>query len=97
MVVPRNLLLATLKTLLKAVGNPKPIVWDEQVDPCKLNLNDGIATIWMGYAFFIDDEFSHCGVNAIQLLKEAEIWKIIYIIDTRKQHGCNITDFPATN
>lgn len=82
---------------LKAVGTPKPQVLDERTLNYKLNLTKGLATVWMDYAFFIDDQFSHCGVNSFQLIKSMGNWKIIYIIDTRKKEDCNISAFLDTN
>ncbi|MBL0763666.1 nuclear transport factor 2 family protein [Marivirga atlantica] len=82
---------------LDAVGKPKEQTWDERTANYKMNLTEGLAIVWMDYGFFIDKEFSHCGVNSFQLLKEAGIWKIIYIIDTRKRQDCNISAFSETN
>ena len=35
-----------------------------------------IATVWAPYDFWIDGKFSHCGVDAFDLIKTAEGWKI---------------------
>jgi len=82
---------------LQAVAQPKAQMWDERTINYKLNLTEGLATIWMDYAFFIDEQFSHCGVNSFQLVKSMGKWKIIYIIDTRKKENCNISAFLDTN
>jgi hypothetical protein len=58
-------------------------VWNEKV------LVDGpLASVWMDYALFIGPRFSHCGVDAFQLAKMADGWKIIAIADTRRTEGC---------
>jgi len=82
---------------LSAVAKPKQQQWDERTNNYKFNITEGLATVWMNYGFFIDQQFSHCGVNSFQLIKADKNWKIIYIIDTRKKEGCNIADFPPTN
>jgi hypothetical protein len=35
-----------------------------------------IATVWAPYDFWIDGKFSHCGVDAFDLIKTAEGWKL---------------------
>ena len=45
---------------------------------------------WTPYSFFLNDTFSHCGVNNFQLLKKEGEWKIIYLIDTRRKEGCEM-------
>jgi len=47
----------------------------------------GVAQVWTEYAFYLNKEFSHCGIDAFQLVKDKE-WKIIHLIDTRKKMNC---------
>ena len=35
-----------------------------------------IATVWTPYDFWIDGKFSHCGIDAFDLVKTEEGWKI---------------------
>ena len=35
-----------------------------------------IATVWAPYDFWIDGKFSHCGIDAFDLIKAADGWKI---------------------
>ena len=35
-----------------------------------------IATVWAPYNFWTDGKFSHCGVDAFDLIKTADGWKI---------------------
>jgi hypothetical protein len=35
-----------------------------------------IATVWAPYDFWIDGKFSHCGIDAFDLIKTEEGWKI---------------------
>ncbi len=51
--------------------------------------NDGaMANAWVPYSFYVNETFSHCGVNNFQLLKRNNKWKIIYLVDTRRREGC---------
>lgn len=77
---------------LKAVAQPKAQIWDERTWDYQLQFEDKLASVWMNYAFYIDKSFSHCGVNSFTLVKIDDVWKIIYIIDTRNRDNCNIPD-----
>jgi hypothetical protein len=35
-----------------------------------------IATVWAPYDFWIDGKFSHCGVDAFDLIKTDKGWRI---------------------
>ncbi|MEB2781907.1 nuclear transport factor 2 family protein [Algoriphagus sp. C2-6-M1] len=62
---------------------------DERITDYQINIDGPMATAWTPYEFYFNDKFSHCGVNSFQLVKMAEGWKIIYIIDTRRNDGCS--------
>ena len=64
-----------------------PVRLDERVDDVEVRLDDGLATAWMAYRFYAGDRFSHCGVNAMQLALGADGWRIVHIMDTRRE-GC---------
>lgn len=78
----------TLEAFLRAVGSPHEEVWDERLHGTKLEIDGPLATAWTEYSFFAGDEFSHCGVNAFQLAKTAEGWRIIALTDTRRRERC---------
>lgn len=45
-----------------------------------------IATVWTPYDFWIDGKFSHCGIDAFDLIRTEEGWKIAggtYTIDSK--------------
>jgi hypothetical protein len=73
---------------LKAVGTPHEQVWDERIWDPIVQVDDNLATAWTPYAFHLGDRLSHCGVNAFQLFKGSDGWKIIRITDTRRRDGC---------
>ena len=41
-----------------------------------VRVHGSIATVWAPYDFWIDGKFSHCGVDAFDLIKTADGWKI---------------------
>jgi hypothetical protein len=77
---------------VEAVGRPHDEVWDERIWNVKIQIDDLLASAWMDYAFFLGSEFSHCGVNAFQVFKAADGWKVIQITDTRRTEGCELPD-----
>lgn len=83
----------TIKTdvenFLKAIHNrPKNQKWFEKLLDYKIDANKDIAQIWTPYEFYVNDEFSHCGVNVFQLFNDGKSWRIMAIADTRNREGC---------
>lgn len=74
---------------LVAVGTPHEDKWDERITSITIRVDANLAQVWTDYAFFLNDQFSHCGVNAFQLFKDQTGWKIIQITDTRRKENCN--------
>lgn len=78
-----------LASFLNAVGTPHDKIWDEKIYGVKISIDGGIAQVWTDYTFYVSEEFSHCGVDAFHLVKEASgKWKIIHLMDTRRKEGC---------
>jgi hypothetical protein len=73
---------------IRNVTRPRADILDERTDEMEILIDDNIATAWVPYAFYIGKNFSHCGVNAIQLAKTNGEWKIIFVIDTRRKENC---------
>lgn len=46
-------------------------IWNPDV-----RVHGAIATVWTPYDFWIDGKFSHCGIDAFELVKTAGGWKI---------------------
>jgi hypothetical protein len=61
---------------------------DERILDYQIKIDGALASAWTPYSFYVNGNFSHCGVNSFQLVKMAEGWKIVYIIDTRRKEPC---------
>jgi hypothetical protein len=81
---------ASIEDLLKAVGKPHQETWFEEIWNLKIQLDGDFAQAWCDYAFYIDNTFSHCGVDAFHLHKGKNGWKIFHLADTRRKEGCEI-------
>lgn len=61
---------------------------DERLHATEARVSGPLATVWTEYDFWLGERFSHCGVDAFQLARTADGWKIIQITDTRQTQGC---------
>jgi hypothetical protein len=82
-----------ISRFISAVGRPSPKMLDERIWSYDVRIDQNLATVWTEYTFYLGDQMSHCGVNAFELMKTAEGWKIISITDTRRKNDC-ITSQP---
>lgn len=69
-------------------STPADTQLDERILDYQIKIDGDLAAAWTPYEFYVNDQFSHCGVNSFQLVKMTEGWKIVYIIDTRRKEGC---------
>ena len=71
-----------------AVGTPHEEIWDERISNVEIRIDGLLAQVWMDYSFYLNDQFLHCGVNAMQLVKNENGWKIVNLTDTRRRSDC---------
>jgi hypothetical protein len=74
---------------LAAVGAPHDDIWNEIIRSFHLRIDQNMAQVWTNYSFYINETFSHCGVNAFELFKDANGWRIVQIMDTQRTDTCN--------
>lgn len=79
----------TKAQLITAIGTrPTDQKWDEKLLDYSIQVDGNMANVWTPYEFYFNGSFSHCGVNSFQLFRKNGVWKIIYLIDTRRRLGC---------
>jgi hypothetical protein len=64
---------------------PKGLKIEERLLDYKIQIDGPMAHVWTPYEFYIDGKLSHKGVNSFQLFNDNGVWKIVYIIDTRRK------------
>jgi ketosteroid isomerase-like protein len=72
----------------RIASTPAETNLDERILDYQIKVDGAMASAWTPYRFYVNGNFSHCGVNSFQLVKMAEGWKIVYIIDTRRKEPC---------
>lgn len=78
-----------LNRFLDAIGTPHDEVWDEKIMNTEILIDGGIAQVWTDYSFYIGEKFSHCGVDAFNLIYDPiKGWLIVSLMDTRRKKGC---------
>ncbi len=68
--------------------------WNERAFNPEVRIRGTLATVWAEYDFHFGQRPSHCGVDAVQLLKTPAGWKIVSIADTYEATGCPQRDPP---
>lgn len=71
--------------LIKAITSA-PAKLDERISNPVVAVSDGLATVWVDYEFYVDEKYSHCGVDVFMLVKTADGWKISTLADTRRKN-----------
>jgi hypothetical protein len=58
-------------------------MWNPEV-----KVHGGIATLWAPYDFYRDGKFSHCGIDAFDLVRTAAGWQIVGATFTIERTNC---------
>ncbi|EIM77126.1 hypothetical protein A3SI_07524 [Nitritalea halalkaliphila LW7] len=78
-----------VEAFLKRIAEtPEGTVLDEQLTDVMIRMDGPLAHAWTPYRFYVSGNFSHCGVNSFQLIKEADRWQIVHVLDTRRTENC---------
>jgi hypothetical protein len=80
---------------INAVGGGTGAPWIERIFNPEVRVSGPLATVWTEYDFHAGTQFSHCGVDAVQLLKVGAVWKIVAISDTQVRTGCPSRPAPS--
>ncbi len=70
------------------VGTMPKAAADERITFDMVKIDGPLASVWTPYRFYFNGQFSHCGANSFQLVRQNGTWKIQYLIDTRRKQGC---------
>jgi hypothetical protein len=77
-----------LDSFIYLIAKPHSLIYDERITFDLIKVDNELAIAWTPYKFYLGEKFSHCGVDSYQLVKIKGIWKIQYLIDTRRKEKC---------
>ena len=77
-----------LKEFSDFVATQKKGDADERITFDMVKTDGSLAIAWTPYQFYYKAQFSHCGVDSYQLVRIDGVWKIQYLIDTRRKNNC---------
>jgi len=77
-----------VKDFAEHVGKLPKDSADERIVFETIKIDGPLASVWTPYKFYYAGKFSHCGVDSYQLVRINGIWKIQYLIDTRRKQPC---------
>ena len=66
--------------------------WDEE-----LLISNVLAVFWAPYDFYVDGEFSHCGIDVLNLIKIDDGWKIGHAMWTIQRPDCEASPLGPLN
>jgi len=56
---------------------------DERIRFELIKIDRHLAVVWTPYEFYYKGQYSHCGINSFQMVREKGSWKIHFLIDSR--------------
>jgi hypothetical protein len=84
---PATIKFDTVDGWITAIANSNKR-WDEQIYDVVVKTDGDIAHVWAPYTFYLDKAVRHCGINTIDLLRDAGGWKVTQVADTRRRENC---------
>lgn len=74
-----------VKDFADLVGKMTPGDADERIQFDVVRIDGPLAIVWAPYEFYYKGKYSHKGVDSFQLVRVNGVWKIQYLIDTRRK------------
>lgn len=67
------------------INRTGPSTFTERGFGATVHVQDRMAHVWMPYDLHVGKNWSHCGVDAFTLMKQAGRWRVASLIDTIEQ------------
>ena len=77
----------TVKEYLERMPAGKERLLERMWNP-EVKLHGALATVWTPYDFYRDGKFSHCGIDAFDLVKTKSGWQIASAVFTIERTDC---------
>jgi hypothetical protein len=79
--------LLTADAFAKSISEGKGVYRERMYKPEVIVTGD-LVTVRGRYGFYVDDRFSHCGLNSFHLMLTQQGWKIVNAASTLELDGC---------
>lgn len=76
----------SLESFLSSISRLSKNDADERINIEAIHIDGNLASVFAPYEFYFKGKFSHCGANSFQMVKQNNVWKIQYLIDTRRKN-----------
>ena len=77
----------TAEETVRGIGGSQAEFLERMWNP-EIRVSGDIATVWTPYDFYVDREFSHCGIDAFQLARTRDGWKVVSVFYTVVRERC---------
>lgn len=71
----------TAEEVIRGIGGSEAEYLERMWNP-EIRVSGDIATVWTPYDFYVDREFSHCGIDAFQVARTRDGWKVVSLFYT---------------
>jgi hypothetical protein len=78
---------STGEDFLGGLGGEDQTLLERMWDPV-VHVHDQVAVVWTPYDFFLNGEFSHCGIDVFTMLRGEDGWRVIGITYDVVREGC---------
>ncbi|HMV83470.1 MAG TPA: MBL fold metallo-hydrolase [Blastocatellia bacterium] len=75
------------ESFAKLIVGTKGLLLERMYKP-EVRVSGDLALVWGRYGFYVDERFSHCGLNSFQLMRTTEGWKIVHGASTIEMDAC---------
>ncbi|NNM34279.1 MAG: DUF4440 domain-containing protein [Gemmatimonadetes bacterium] len=69
---------------IRSVGDSGGRYLERMWEP-RTEVSGPVATVWTPYDFHIDGQFSHCGIDAFQLIRQDDRWVVLSVVYTMRR------------
>ncbi len=78
----------SIEEFAQSISKLEKGVADERIRFDVIKIDGPLAIVWAPYSFYYKGQLNHCGVDSFQMLLVDGVWKIQYLVDTRRKQPC---------
>jgi putative lumazine-binding protein len=79
----------SIEEFAQSISKLEKGVADERIRFDAIKIDGPLAIVWAPYSFYYKGQLNHCGVDSFHMLLVNGVWKIQYLVDTRRKQPCH--------